>query len=171
MVVPRSHRGPVWDHHVNGRFGGAVDPGAIGTEIARAVPLTARAGSMSFHHVRLLHGSAQNVSARPRALLLFEYAAADAWPLVGSLDINDFEARLVAGSAHAGAARRRRSRAPAPAVLTRLAPGSPALGSTSAHGVRGSARRISTVRAASGATSSHCDGSGDGSWHAGRDGT
>ena len=35
-------------------------------EIARAVPLTGRAGSMSFHHVRLVHGSAQNVSSLPR---------------------------------------------------------------------------------------------------------
>ena len=97
LVVPRSHRGPVWDHHAQGRFCGAVDPAAIGDEIARAVPLTGRAGSMSFHHVRLLHGSAQNVSALPRALLLFEYGAADAWPLVGSPDIKEFDARLVAG--------------------------------------------------------------------------
>ena len=40
-------------------------PRAIEAEIARAVPLTGRAGSMSFHHVRLLHGSAQNVSDQP----------------------------------------------------------------------------------------------------------
>jgi phytanoyl-CoA hydroxylase len=97
LVVPGSHRGPVYDHHADGYFCGAVDPAAIASEIERAVPLTGRAGSMSIHHVRLLHGSAQNVSDLPRALLLHEYAAADAWPLMGVRDLADFNARLVAG--------------------------------------------------------------------------
>ncbi len=97
LVVPGSHRGPVWDHHAGGHFCGAVDPAAIAREVERAVPLTGRAGSMSVHHVRLLHGSAQNVSDLPRALLLYEYAAADAWPLMGVRDLADFDARLVAG--------------------------------------------------------------------------
>ncbi len=97
MVVPGSHRGPVFDHHANGHFCGAVDPSSIREEIARAVPLTGRAGWMSFHHVRLLHGSAQNVSSLPRALLLYEYAASDAWPLMGVKDLADFDARLVTG--------------------------------------------------------------------------
>jgi len=97
LVVPGTHRGPVWDHHADGRFCGAIDPAAIRDEIARAVPLTGRAGWMSFHHVRLLHGSAQNISALPRALLLYEYAAADAWPLMGVSDLADFDARLVTG--------------------------------------------------------------------------
>jgi ectoine hydroxylase-related dioxygenase (phytanoyl-CoA dioxygenase family) len=97
LVVPTTHTGPVWDHHAKGFFCGAVDPDAIADEIARAVPLLGPAGSMSFHHVRLLHGSAQNVSDRPRALLLYEYGAADAWPLLGVRDLADFDARLVAG--------------------------------------------------------------------------
>jgi phytanoyl-CoA hydroxylase len=78
MVVPRSHRGPVWNHHGDdGRFCGLVDPAEIESEIARAVPLTGRAGSMSFHHVRALHGSALNTSDRDRNLLLYEIMAAD----------------------------------------------------------------------------------------------
>ena len=97
MVVPGSHRGRVFDHHADGHFCGAVDPSSIRDEIARAVPLTGRAGWMSFHHVRLLHGSAQNVSSLPRALLLYEYAASDAWPLMGVKDLADFDARLVTG--------------------------------------------------------------------------
>ena len=97
MVVPGSHRGPILDHHADGYFCGAVDPAAVKDEIARAVPMTGRAGSMSFHHVRLLHGSAQNVSSLPRALLLFEYAAADAWPLLNAPSLEDFDRRLVAG--------------------------------------------------------------------------
>jgi phytanoyl-CoA hydroxylase len=98
LVVPGSHRGPVFDHHAAGYFCGAVDPAAVKDELARAVPLTGRARSMSFHHVRLLHGSAQNLSALPRALLLFEYGAADAWPLLGVKDLEEFDARLVAGA-------------------------------------------------------------------------
>ena len=97
MVVPGSHRGPVFDDHADGYFCGAIDPVAIRDEIARAVPRPGRAGSMSFHHVRLVHGSAQNVSSLPRTLLLYEYGAADAWPLMGVSDLADFDARLVTG--------------------------------------------------------------------------
>jgi ectoine hydroxylase-related dioxygenase (phytanoyl-CoA dioxygenase family) len=97
LIVPGSHRGPIFDHHLDGYFCGAVDPAAIRGEVARAVPLTGRAGSMSFHHVRLLHGSAQNVSPLPRALLLFEYAAADAWPLLHAPALDEFDRRLVVG--------------------------------------------------------------------------
>jgi phytanoyl-CoA hydroxylase len=98
MVVPGSHRGPVWNHHGDdGRFCGLVDPADIALEIARAVPLTGRAGSMSFHHVRALHGSALNTSDRDRNLLLYEIMAADAWPLLGVKDYDDFNRRLLAG--------------------------------------------------------------------------
>ncbi len=99
LVVPKSHRGPTHNHHAGGYFCGAIDPAAIRDEIARAVPLTGRAGSMSFHHVRLVHGSAQNVSSLPRALLLYEYGAADAWPLMGIPNLPDFDARLITGEA------------------------------------------------------------------------
>ena len=97
MVVPGSHRGPTFDHHADGYFCGAIDPAAIRDEIARALPLTGRAGAMSFHHVRLVHGSAQNVSSLPRTLLLYEYGAADAWPLMGVPDLAEFDARLITG--------------------------------------------------------------------------
>jgi len=98
LVVPKSHRGPTFDHHADGYFCGAIDPAAIRDEIARAVPLTGPAGSMSFHHVRLVHGSAQNVSSLPRTLLLYEYGAADAWPLMGVPSLADFDGRLIIGA-------------------------------------------------------------------------
>ena len=99
MVVPGSHRGPVWNHHGDdGRFCGLVDPADIEAEIARAVPLTGRAGSMSFHHVRALHGSALNTSDRDRNLLLYEIMAADAWPLLGVADFEAFNKRILAGT-------------------------------------------------------------------------
>jgi phytanoyl-CoA hydroxylase len=99
LCVPGTHRGPVRSHHGgDGRFCGSVDPAEIEGEIARAVALTGRAGSMSFHHVRTLHGSAQNVSDRPRNLLLYEVAAADAWPLMGVKDLEEFDSRLITGA-------------------------------------------------------------------------
>ena len=98
LVTPGSHRGPVWNHHAeDGRFIGLIDPDLIRPEIARAVPCTGPAGSMSFHHVRALHGSALNTSDRPRNLLLYEVAASDAWPLLGVKDFAEFDSRLLAG--------------------------------------------------------------------------
>ena len=100
LVVPGSHTGPVYSHHgPDGRFRGAIDPAEVAPEAARAMPLTGPAGSMSFHHVRALHGSALNTSDRARNLLLFEVAASDAWPLAGVSDLAEFDSRLLCGPA------------------------------------------------------------------------
>ena len=109
LCTPGSHKGPVWSHHDDeGYFCGAIDPREITAEIKAALPCVGPAGSMSFHHVRTLHGSAQNVSNRPRNLLLYEVAAADAWPLAGVKDFAEFEARLISGTG--------------PTIVPRLAP-------------------------------------------------
>jgi phytanoyl-CoA hydroxylase len=99
LVTPGSHTGKeVWNHHgEDGCFAGLIDPDLIAEEIKRAVPCTGKAGSMSFHHVRALHGSAMNTSDRPRNLLLYEVAASDAWPLAGVKDFAEFDSRLLAG--------------------------------------------------------------------------
>jgi phytanoyl-CoA hydroxylase len=93
-VVPGSHRGPVLDHHHDGVFAGAVPPDGFAEQ---AVPIELHAGDISIHHARLLHGSAPNRSQRPRRFLLFEYAAADAWPLVGFPGWEQFNDRLLCG--------------------------------------------------------------------------
>lgn len=81
LVRPGTHTGPLWSHHgEDGRFVGLIDPDIIQDEIAHAVPCMRPAGSMSFHHVRALRGSALNTSAQARNLLLYEVAASDAWP-------------------------------------------------------------------------------------------
>ncbi|MEZ5668105.1 MAG: phytanoyl-CoA dioxygenase family protein [Alphaproteobacteria bacterium] len=102
MVVPGSHRGPVFDHHSNGVFCGAMDPEAAGLDLANAVKLMGPAGSMSIHHARLVHGSDLNRSGRDRGLLLYELAAGDAWPLAGSLaaygSYDAFQAELICGT-------------------------------------------------------------------------
>jgi phytanoyl-CoA hydroxylase len=99
MVMPGSHKGPVWDHHADGYFCGAIDPTACTLDFSQAVPLTGPAGSMSFHHVRMVHGSAQNVSTLSRQLLLYEFSAADAFPISRPVtDIAAYDANLVAGA-------------------------------------------------------------------------
>jgi ectoine hydroxylase-related dioxygenase (phytanoyl-CoA dioxygenase family) len=98
LVTPGTHNREVWSHHgEDGHFAGLIDPDLIKSEIERAVPCMGPAGSMSFHHVRALHGSAMNTSNRPRNLLLYEVAASDAWPLMGVKDFDEFNSRLLSG--------------------------------------------------------------------------
>ena len=101
MVMPGSHRGPIFDHHDRGYFCGALDAKASGLDFSKAVRLTAPAGSISLHHVRLVHGSEVNRSGDGRRLLLYELAAADAWPIAGgagaAAEAERFDSQLVAG--------------------------------------------------------------------------
>jgi ectoine hydroxylase-related dioxygenase (phytanoyl-CoA dioxygenase family) len=97
-VMPGTHRGPTHDHHgPDGRFCGAMDPDACGLDFSQAIPCEGPAGSCSFHHVRSVHGSAQNVSNRARGLVLYEMAAGDAFPLLGVGEYEDFRRRLLCG--------------------------------------------------------------------------
>lgn len=84
QVIPGSHKGPVLSHHMNGRFCGAVDPDDPDFHKEKIVTLTGKAGSMTVHHARTLHGSAPNRSDRPRLILFYEIAKADAWPILGA---------------------------------------------------------------------------------------
>ena len=99
LVVPGSHKGPIWDHHgPDGRFCGAIDPGRCDADMSRALPCLGKAGSVTVHHVRAVHGSATNFSGRERRFLLYQYRAADAWPLLGFKDgIDKFNELLLAG--------------------------------------------------------------------------
>ena len=81
-VIPGSHTGKIHDHHAKGHFVGGIDPTTSGIDFSKAVMCTGTAGSITVHHVRLVHGSSANVSGRPRRFLLHQYRAADAWPLI-----------------------------------------------------------------------------------------
>ena len=61
-----------------------MDPSRNDIDYTAAIPLTGRTGSITVHHVRAVHGSAPNVSDRDRRLLLFQFRAADAWPILGT---------------------------------------------------------------------------------------
>jgi ectoine hydroxylase-related dioxygenase (phytanoyl-CoA dioxygenase family) len=98
LIIPRSHCGPILDHHSNGRFCGAINHLASGVDFSKAVPLTGKAGTITVHHVRAIHGSAPNLSSIDRRLLLFQYGAADAWPIFRvPTDIDAYNAKMVAG--------------------------------------------------------------------------
>jgi phytanoyl-CoA hydroxylase len=99
LVLPRTHTGPTYNHHQDGVFCGAIDLESCPLDFGKAVPVYGKAGYASFHHVRLVHGSAQNTSTRARPLLLYEYAAADAWPLLGVSTLDEFNSRMVSGTA------------------------------------------------------------------------
>lgn len=106
MIVPGTHRGPVFDHHADGRFCGAMDPSRREVDFGAAIPLTGKAGSITIHHVRAVHGSAPNTSAKERRLLLFQFRAADAWPLLGfPPGIEAYDALMAAGTPHSIAPR------------------------------------------------------------------
>lgn len=96
LVEPGSHKGPVLNHHHSkGFFVGAVTEEDY--EPKNAVPIVVGAGGISIHHVRTLHGSAPNTSPNSRRLLLFQYCAIDAWPLVNFPGWEQFNATIVQG--------------------------------------------------------------------------
>lgn len=101
MVYPGSHKGPVYDHHVNGVFAGAFIPEDVGLNPADAVELKGPAGSISIHHGRIVHGSALNTSDNSRRILFYEMMAADAFPIMGSMTkwdgIEDYNTRMLCG--------------------------------------------------------------------------
>jgi ectoine hydroxylase-related dioxygenase (phytanoyl-CoA dioxygenase family) len=98
MIIPGSHRGPTYDHHANGVFCGAMDPENRDVDYSKAIPLVGKAGSITVHHVRAIHGSAPNLSDKDRRLLLFQFRSADAWPILGFPGgIEKFDSLMVAG--------------------------------------------------------------------------
>ena len=97
MVIPGSHRGPVYDHHHDGLFAGGVDRALIADQLPDAVEITAPAGSISLHHVRTLHASRNSTSTATRPLLLFSYAAVDAFPVFEQVDLAEFDSRILRG--------------------------------------------------------------------------
>jgi len=99
LVVPGTHRGPILSHWKADRFVGQItkpDAATIGED--RAMPVELRAGDMSIHHASVVHGSVSNTSPQNRRLLIFQYAAADAFPFEPARKTNEFNGRIVRGA-------------------------------------------------------------------------
>jgi len=97
LVIPGSHKGPMYDHHVDGVYRTSMDPERDGIDFSKAVPLLGGIGMVYFHHVRVIHGSALNRSKQDRRLLINQYAAVDAWPLMGIKDLDSFDSLIITG--------------------------------------------------------------------------
>ena len=111
MGIPGTHKGPAYDHRNDeGVFVGAINARKCGLDVSTAEALTGPAGTVSFHHTRVVHGSVTNQSNRTRRLLIYTFSAADAWPLSGtytprivgpkdneSITLDEYDARIVAG--------------------------------------------------------------------------
>ncbi len=97
QCIPGTQRLPVLNHHSGGAFSGAVAATDGDLDLSKAELLELPAGSVSVHHARTLHGSEPNTSNDPRRLWLIEFTAADAWPLMGVPDFEEFKRWLLRG--------------------------------------------------------------------------
>ena len=85
LFIPGSHKGPVYNHHQNDVFVGAITNPDFTPD--NAVPIEVKAGGITIHHTRTLHASAPNLSGQSRRLFLLQYCAAD---VLSSLPITDW---------------------------------------------------------------------------------
>ena len=105
LVVPGSHRGPVYDHHIDSGFCGAHHRSRFLRRKRRARRARGR---------RHLHSPCADRPRPPRrtgpsgraACLLFQYCAIDAWPIVHFTDWDAFNKTIVRGEPTNVAARR-----------------------------------------------------------------
>ena len=97
MVVPGSHRGPMFSLFDGGRFTGFIAAGEERTLREREEPILGGAGSVCLMHTRLAHGSEPNRSVSPRGLYICVYSAADAFPIARNPMPNRNEGMIVRG--------------------------------------------------------------------------
>ena len=98
LFVPESHKGEGYDHHHNGCFAGAIDIKKSNIDLSNAKEVIGKAGTITIHHARLLHASKPNKSKSNRKFLLWEFAANDAWPLMGINNYEEFNKKIISGS-------------------------------------------------------------------------
>lgn len=98
LVVPGSHKGPLWSHWKNNQFTGFVDDTVVQAYCQAPVACYAPSGSVCFMHTRLLHASKPNNTEQPRTLFISVYAAEDALPFCENPLPSEHAGLLVAGS-------------------------------------------------------------------------
>ncbi len=98
-VIPESHKGPLYSHWHDGVFTGAIDHTVIDPQRDKIIKCTGKAGDVCLMHVNLLHGSAPNLSAKPRTLYITTYYAEDAIELSPNHLPSRFTHELIRGTA------------------------------------------------------------------------
>ncbi len=98
-VVPGSHTRGQISLYQDDRFTGTISDEEVAKVRPEVRPVTGKAGSVCFMHTLLLHGSAANLSDKPRGLFISVYSAADAVPLAPSPVPSSNEGMIVAGKA------------------------------------------------------------------------
>jgi phytanoyl-CoA hydroxylase len=96
-VLLGSHKGPLYSHWHDGVFTGSVDDEIIQAQRDKIVKCTGPAGTVCLMHASLLHGSAPNLSAKPRTLYITTYYAEDAIELSPNHLPSRFTHELVRG--------------------------------------------------------------------------
>ena len=96
-VVPGSHKGPLYSLWHGGKFTGAVADEVFEQHKDQVVKCTGKAGSVCLMHSSLLHGSAPNLSDKPRTLYITTYYSEDAIELSPNALPSTFTHELVRG--------------------------------------------------------------------------
>ena len=96
-VVPGSHKGDLHSLWHNNEFTGAIAKEVADQCQRESVKCTGSAGSVCLMHTRLLHGSAPNLSDKPRTLFIAVYSAEDAVPQSPNPMPSKFEGQIVRG--------------------------------------------------------------------------
>lgn len=99
MIVPGSHRGPLYSLFDDAVFTGFLHPEQERKLKKNQVAVLGKAGDVCLMHTRLVHGSAANASHRPRGLFICVYTATDAFPLARNPMPSTLEGTIVRGCA------------------------------------------------------------------------
>jgi hypothetical protein len=81
QVLPRHHHHFLEHSDAQGKFTGMISEDLSNGRFGRPIPLAAPAGSVIFMHCLTPHSSLPNRSPHPRRTLIFQYRAADAFPI------------------------------------------------------------------------------------------
>ena len=95
-VVPGSHK-QRYSHFQNEEYTGTIGAEHNDQFNQEAVPIVASRGDVCFMHTWTVHGSESNCSDVPRRLLICDYTAADAYPLLSPALPSQFTGKIVRG--------------------------------------------------------------------------
>lgn len=95
-VVPKTHK-KRFSHFKGGEYVGTISS-SYNEEFEReAKSITASRGEVCFMHTWTVHGSSANLDQSPRRLLICDYSAADAFPLLSPALPSRFTGKIVRG--------------------------------------------------------------------------